>query len=288
MKGESGNAAMVRRLIMILAILTALSGRATAQDFREMEMICSDAGREPAPRISACTSLIDGAAFTDLSDYARTHLNRAAARQSAGELDAALTDLDTTLDYDPYSFEAYMNRGDLLLRLNEPYRAIADFSVAAGLNPLSAAPYARRGLALYAHREYGSAIQDLETALGHDPELREARQTLAWILATAPLPELRDGQRASDLLQDIEAETDQTGIVEAAVLAESGDLDGALSRYRQIADGNAAATSRFQSYLQSAGYYDGPIDGTFSAALEDALRRCLQNGCRIGAPRSAR
>lgn len=277
---------MLRCFFMIVGVQAVLLGGASAQDFREMETICSDAGRAPETRIAACSALIDGAAFTDLSDYARTHLNRASAWQDAGKLDTALDDLNTTLDYDPYSFQAYMTRGDILLKLDEPYRAIADFSVAAGLNPLTAPPYARRGLALYAHKEYGSAIQDLETALSYDANLPEARRTLAWILATAPIVELRDGERASELLQSLEESSTQMAVVEAAVLAESGDTDGAIARYRAIAIENPAVARRIQTYLQSAGFYDGPVDGQYGDALESALLRCIDKGCRIGAPRS--
>ncbi|MEC9266303.1 MAG: hypothetical protein VX464_09615 [Pseudomonadota bacterium] len=278
---------MALRFLTILAVLAILTPPASAQDFQEMETVCTDGTRDAETRSRACTTLIDGAAFTDLSDYARTHLNRAEARQAVGDLQGALADLDTTLDYDPYSFQAYMVRGDVLLRLEEPYRAIADFSVAAGLNPLSAMPYARRGLALYAHREYASAIQDLETALSYDADHAEARRTLAWILATAPDAGLRDGTRAADLLGDIDRNDPQTILVEAAVLAESGDIAGALARYKEIAGGSEAATTRFQTYLQSSGYFDGSIDGKFDPTLEAALTKCLEQGCRIGAPRAA-
>lgn len=261
---------------------------AAAQDLETAELACSDRNRDAASRIEACSLLIDNAAFTDLSDYAVTHRNRAEAHHEAEDGVAAVDDLNIALDYDPYMYEAYILRGDVLLTLGEAYRAIADFSVAAGINPLSSEPYAKRGLALFAHREYASAMQDLDTALSYDPENAEANRTLAWILATAPDRSLRDGQKAMRLMEgtnSFEAPV-QERLVLAAALAEFGDIEAAIEVYRGIGESGSGSVERFQKYLSAAGYFDGDQDGQFTPALDAALRACLEAGCRVGAPLS--
>lgn len=257
-----------------------------AQDLSAAELACSDRNRDATARIEACTTLLDNAAFTDLSDYAVTHRNRAEAFRDAENANAAVDDLNIALDYDPYMYEGYILRGDVLLTLGEAYRAIADFSVAAGINPLSSEPYSKRGLALFAHREYESAMRDLDTALGYDSNNPEARRTLAWILATAPDPSLRDGQKAMALMEGTNSFSApvQERLVLAAALAEFGDPEAAIEVYRGIGETGPGSVERFQKYLTAAGFYTGAQDGIFSPALDSALRACLDAGCRVGAP----
>lgn len=281
---ESGTVVISLHNCSCLAFCLLLAASpAHAQD--QQESLCRDSEAASDARIDACTALINGAVYTDLKDYALTHLNRGEALHESGNAQQALADLETALDYDPYLYPGYMLRGYILLTLREPYRAIADFSVAAGLNPLDAAPYAKRGLALFAHREFGSAIQDLETALGHDPAHTDARRTLAWILSTAPDRDMRDGMRALDLLDQVSAPPDL--LVLAAAQAEAGRPIDAIVTYRRLTAESPGATSLYQSYLATLGFFSGTADGTYSDELEAAIRRCLDVGCRIGAPKVA-
>lgn len=279
---------MTRGTISIAILAAALyAAPATAQNTAAEERLCLDDTADAGARARACGRLIDEAAYTDLKDYAKAHMNRALALTADGDHEAALSELDTALDYDPYSYPSYIARGGVLLRLGEPYRAIADFSVAAGLNPLEAEPYAKRGLALFAHKEFASALQDLETALTYDPGHADARRTAAWILAAAPDAALRDGEKALGLLTDGAIEIVDGGdlLVLAAAQAEAGRPDEALETYRRLAEEDPRAVPRFEGYLAAAGYFDGPETGTFDAALTDAIHACLVAGCRIGAPR---
>lgn len=268
--------------VWVIASTQAVA-QSAAQSVTQREALCRGTDTPAETRLSACGSLIEGSAYTNLSDYAVTHLNRGKALAQTGALDAAMTDLDTALDYDPYSYPAYIQRGTVLLSRDEPYRAILDFSVAAGLEPLIAEPYANRALALFANKEYAAAIKDLETALKFDPTSVAARRSLAWMLSVVPDTSLRDGPRAIGLIDGgQQAKTDQ--VVYAAAQAESGDIDGAMQTYQTLAGQDPRAAQRFQNYLTAAGYYQGPVDGQFSPILEAALKQCLQAGCRIGGP----
>ncbi|MAO91399.1 MAG: hypothetical protein CMM78_11805 [Rhodospirillaceae bacterium] len=276
-----------RFFLLFLTVWVIASTHATAQSVAQTvaqrEVLCRAADTAAEVRLSACGSLIEGAVYTNLSDYAVTHFNRGMALAQTGALEAAMTDLDTALDYDPYFYQAYIQRGTVLLSRDEPYRAILDFSVAAGLDPLIAEPYANRALALFANKEYAAALKDLETALKFDPTNTAARRSLAWMLSVVPDKTLRDGPRAISLIDGgQQAQTDQ--VVFAAAQAESGDIDGALQTYQVLAGQDPRAAQRFQTYLMAAGYYQGPIDGKFSPELEAALKQCLQAGCRIGGP----
>lgn len=272
-------------LALTLGLLLTASPMAIAQDVRSMEEVCAGVVASPEARVDACGWLIETAAYTDLSDYALAHLRRGRALSSLKQLDEATADFDTALEYDPYLYAAYIARGDTLLAAGEYYRAIADFSVAAGLEPLSAEPYAKRGLALFAHREYAEAAADLDSALGYDATHSQARKTLAWILATAPDRTQRDGARALSLIQASAADGAPDRMILAAALAETGAKDEAVDLYKAIAGSSDTATRRFQSYLGAAGFYDGAEDGFWSPELENALRACLSDGCRVGAPR---
>jgi tetratricopeptide (TPR) repeat protein len=250
-----------------------------------MEEVCTGEAATPEAQVDACGWLIETAAYTALQDYALAHLRRGSALDALGREAEALADFDTALEYDPYLYPAYMARGNALLAGGENFRAIADFSVAAGLEPLSAEPYARRGVALFANREYAAAITNLETALTHDADHTAARKALAWVLASAPDPALRDGARALALIQASATAGAPDRMILAAALAETGAKAEAMDLYTSIGRASAPATARFQRYLDAAGFYDGPEDGVWSDVLSDAVRACLAAGCRVGAPR---
>ena len=106
---------MVSKLTSLLAafglLSIAVSLPAQAEGHEANEVVCRDKTAPAEERIAACSALLDNYAYTDLTDYAITHLSRAEAYRDVRNYDLALADLDTVLDYDPFAFEGYMTRG---------------------------------------------------------------------------------------------------------------------------------------------------------------------------------
>jgi tetratricopeptide (TPR) repeat protein len=96
----------------------------------------------------------------------------------------------------PGGAEGHLERGQYYLRKQRAALAVADFDAAIRLDPGSAAAYLGRGQAHRRTRAYEKAIADFNRAIELDPEYAEAYGALAWLLATCPRAECRDGAKA--------------------------------------------------------------------------------------------
>src|SRR5207249_1914 len=108
----------------------------------------------------------------------------------------------------------------------------ADYTEAIRLDPKRAPAYAGRGHAWYRKGEYAKAVEDYERALKLDPKNPLRLDTLAWVLATCPDDDVRDGERAVKLAtRACELTRWQDGNcldTLAAAYAEAGDFDKAV------------------------------------------------------------
>ena len=86
-------------------------------------------------------------------------------------------------------------------------------------------------------QDYGCAIEQYERAVDAAPSDGHALTNLAWVLATAPAPEYRDGERAVELATEAVAVAERDGVLTenlgylvalAAAHAETGDFDQAV------------------------------------------------------------
>jgi tetratricopeptide (TPR) repeat protein len=62
--------------------------------------------------------------------------------------------------------------------------------------PRTAEDYVERGDAYVKKKEYGRALADYEQGIRLGPEDADAHYSLAWLLATCPKDDVRDGKRA--------------------------------------------------------------------------------------------
>jgi len=92
----------------------------------------------------------------------------------------------------------HIKRGNDHLNKGEYDQAISDYTKAIEINPRFAATYYNRGLAYQNKAEYDQAIPDYNKALEINPRLAEAYNGLAWLLATCPDGNNRDGRKAID------------------------------------------------------------------------------------------
>ncbi len=152
-----------------------------------------------------------------------------------GDPDRAIADYDAAIQSDPRNSAAYFRRGNAWYEKKEYDRAIADYDASIRIEPGRASVLANRGGAKVAKGDYVQGIADANRALEIDPKLAPALLTrgiakrrtgdldgaivdwsraieidpglasaynqLAWVLATAERPGLRDGPRAVELAQ---------------------------------------------------------------------------------------
>jgi serine/threonine-protein kinase len=128
--------------------------------------------------------------------------------------------------------EAAFDRGNAAMARKDYDTAIAEFTEAIRLDPESDGAYYNRAHAYADKKEYAKAIADYNEAIRLAPEDASSHTSLAWLLATCPQAEFRDGQRAVELatraceLSDWKDANDLENL--AAAYAECGRFDDAV------------------------------------------------------------
>jgi Flp pilus assembly protein TadD len=92
----------------------------------------------------------------DLTALISAYNNRAVVRMREGDLEGAGEDLSRAMTLAPENWSLYLNRGNLMLALDEPQSAIADYDTARNLSGRSL-PEAL-GNAAFAHRAMGDPL----------------------------------------------------------------------------------------------------------------------------------
>jgi len=129
------------------------------------------------------------------------------------------------------SDEAF-DRGYAAMERKDYDKAIAEYTEAIRLDPQSDAAYHNRAHVYFGKKEYARAIADYNEAIRINPRDPASHSSLAWVLATCPNAELRDGKRALRLatraceLSDWEDANDLENL--AAAYAECGQFDEAV------------------------------------------------------------
>jgi len=204
---------------------------------------------------------------------ALAYVSRGIAWSHTGKRDKAFKDFDEAIRLDPKTAQAYEWRGSAWDSKNEYDKAIDDYDEAIRLDPLEATPYSARGHVWMMKKEHDKAIKDYDEAIhrssGHscaltyidragaslakkeyeaaikdyDESIRlfptpKAYDSLAWLLATCPEAQVRDGKRAIQLAtkacDGMGWKSGQHLDTLAATYAESGHFDEAV-RYETMA-----------------------------------------------------
>jgi tetratricopeptide (TPR) repeat protein len=230
--------------------------------------------------------------------YAAPYLDRGRLYFERDQLDEALADYDAAVRLLPQFAGAFVSRGDLHLHRGDDRKALADFDAAIRLLDASNRPiivgnhqnsvrawrgldyaYARRCLARLFLKDRVGAQADLESAVQNlrrfvpslsEEDLKRAngrraghyQLAAAWVLATHPDADVRDGRLAQQLVakvQDPDPDglgevTHDTDPVRAAVAAELGRFAEAvrwekkyLDRVSRMAWGTPWSGSRYRS-----------------------------------------
>jgi tetratricopeptide (TPR) repeat protein len=144
----------------------------------------------------------------------------------------AIADYDRAIQLDPKVPEAFYNRGNAWKAKKEYEKAIADYDEAIRLDPKFAGAFYNRGRVWNAKIEYEKAIADYDEAIWLDPKAAVPFNGRAWLYATCPDDNIRDGKKAVESakkageLDDYKIANDFDTL--AAAYAEAGDFDAAI------------------------------------------------------------
>ncbi|HYO24345.1 MAG TPA: tetratricopeptide repeat protein [Lacipirellulaceae bacterium] len=203
-------------------------------------------------------------------------IRRAESYFLAGKLDQALADVDAVIADNPRLVVAHGLRAQVLagkenfseaisemkllaeelpgqadvrmhlalyyLLNDQPRQAIDAYTEVLDVDPKNFLALRSRGDAYLSVGEHGPAIDDFTRALELAPEDSALLNNLAWVLATSPVDQLRDGKRAIELAAKACELTEykQAHILStlAAAYAEAGDFDTARKWSQQAVDMN--------------------------------------------------
>ena len=176
-----------------------------------------------------------------------------------GQLSNAVANFEKALTIRPRYPEAYYNLGCAFLANKQPAEAVDCFQRALALDSSVAQIHYKLANALMQSGRYTEAIAEYDRALQLRPNMDEAANNLAWLLATCPDHSLRNGGRAVTLArQASEQSRNQNPIflgTLAAAYAEVGNLSEALTaahQARQLAidENNTALAGFLESQLR--------------------------------------
>jgi tetratricopeptide (TPR) repeat protein len=173
--------------------------------------------------------------------FANAYYERGLARAHYGLLDEAIKDFEEAIHLDPEiasrpcnanHVRAYICRGIDLSNKKEYDKAIRDFGEAIRLDPKCVWAFKERASAWSSKKEYDKAIRDYEEAIRLDSKDAKSYAAHAWLLATIPDENVRNGKRAIEMATEACELTDWKDTQElnilAAAYAEAGHFDQAV------------------------------------------------------------
>jgi Flp pilus assembly protein TadD len=166
-------------------------------------------------------------------DSAEVHNNLGSALAQKGSLDEAIPHFQKALEIRPDYGEACYNLGTALLQRGDVNEAIARYQTALQINPDSAAVRNNLDIALRQKSKVDDVLAQYQKALQINPDSPEVLNNLAWLLATCPDANVRNGvqavkyaERACELTHH--GVTPLVGTL-AAAYAEAGRYDDAMA-----------------------------------------------------------
>jgi tetratricopeptide (TPR) repeat protein len=128
--------------------------------------------------------------------FAQAYNNRALVWVDKKQYDKAITDFDHAIGLNPRYTLAYCNRGNAFKEMEEYDKAIADYSKSISLDRNYTTAYINRADVWRRRKQYARALPDYNKALQIDPKNAKVANQVAWILATCPQKQYRDGPTA--------------------------------------------------------------------------------------------
>jgi tetratricopeptide (TPR) repeat protein len=184
---------------------------------------------------------------------ADAHYNLGHALLAKGRLGEALDQFQIQVNLVPDDFKAEDNMGAVLLQNGLAEDSIPFLQKAVTLNSSNDAPHYLLGNAFYRTHRAADAIRQYEESIRLNPGQIQARNDLAWILACAPDPAIRNGTRAVKLATracqlDHGLNPAILGTL-AASEAEAGDFSAAITTEQRACQTAAAQTNAILSNI---------------------------------------
>lgn len=165
-----------------------------------------------------------------------TLFNLGSALDKLGKTQEAMIRLDAALQSDPKHTEARFTLARRLFTQGELKSAHAHLMEVLRIRPDHANARLFLGLTQFESGDEETAIQNLKEAVNVQPRSVEAHNALAWSLATAKKPELRDGQTAVLLAEKAAALTQWNRPAVLHTLAASYAAAGRFSDAARVAE----------------------------------------------------
>jgi tetratricopeptide (TPR) repeat protein len=166
-----------------------------------------------------------------LAPTAWNYLYRGILWKQKQDHDKAIEDFGQALRLSPRYGSAYSHRALSHIQKKDYEAALTDADEAVRLNPRDAWAYIARASAWRGKKDYEKAISNLRQATSVQPDSSDAKNSLAWFLATCPEADFRDGEQALELATKA-CEQTQWKVAShldtlAAAYAETGDFEQA-------------------------------------------------------------
>ena len=207
-------------------------------------------------------------AVTIQPDHVEARINLGAIFASQHQWDTAIQHLRQAVQLRPDNVQAGMNLGGALGSKGDFAGAADEFRRIVAIRPNVAQAQARLAHALLELGDAAQAAVHFETAIEQNPADGSSMLRLAWLWATNPADEVRNGVRAVELaerLNKASGEKDPTVLdVLAAAFAERGDFDAAARAAGQALEHvgpdqeaqSDAIRQRLERYQQGLPYRD--------------------------------
>jgi tetratricopeptide (TPR) repeat protein len=116
-----------------------------------------------------------------------------------GDYDTAIFHFNESIRLDPFELRPYAGRGAAYYRKKNYEKAIESYGEGLQIDPRSDALHFDRGTSYWSLGRAQAAADDFREAIRLNPKNDFAYNGLAWILATAPDDEMRDGRQSLKL-----------------------------------------------------------------------------------------
>lgn len=169
-------------------------------------------------------------------EYAQAHYSLGLLMEQSGQYEEARHRFSAAVRYEPSYVEARLRLARLLRRIGRPGDALSEYTRVIAIDPrLPEAPFGH-AMALTGVGRYQEARDQLTEARTLYPDQPMFAKALVRLLAAAPDAQVRDGQQALTLVEDLlERQRDfDLGEAMAMALAEVGQYTQAVSWQREV------------------------------------------------------
>jgi tetratricopeptide (TPR) repeat protein len=214
-----------------------------------------------------------GKAIADLTRAQRlqpedpdVYINRGIVYRSDGDHKRAIADFDEAIRLGPDGAEAHKHRGALHYLTEGFSEAVADYTRAIELDSTDPSSYFHRAAAHKAAGNYLLALADYRVAVQRDPDNAYHAAGLAWLLATCPQAQYRDGKKAVEYATKACHLTNWSDIESvdtlAAAHAEAENFEKAIQLQRKVLKAREdpqeieASRERIELYQSGTPYHE--------------------------------